>query len=65
MVFQEIDDHPVFEHHPIRIRRGELDRLKRHLPGIAQRHLSCTSAERREQNRDDQQTDDRCATPYP
>ena len=51
MVLQEIDDHPVLEHHTIRFGRGELYRLKRHLPGIAQRRTSGTGRQHRNGDR--------------
>ena len=47
MVLKEIDDHPILDHHAIRFWRGKLNRFERHLPGIAQRKVSGTSTQQR------------------
>src|SRR6185295_8586675 len=53
MVFKEIDDHPVLEHHAIRFGRGELNGWKRHLPWVAQCNMSGTAGQHRDREHDD------------
>ena len=51
MVLKKIHDHPILEHHAIRFWRGKLNRLKCHLPGIAQCKVSSTASQHRDGDR--------------